>query len=288
MPLLKLISSLSPEERPFLLVCHDISHDALQLLIVNRLKGFTNLGVVRVPSAVSAHSQYLADIAVSTGATVLTKNTGNTYTEPAIGHLGTAERVIIEDLETVIVNGGSNPEDMGRHVNDLLAVRDGAKEPALKAFAESRLKTLEQKVVSIRVGGNSETDAEEKHYRYEDAVGAARATLRSGTVPGGGTVLYEAGVASSNPVLQVALKSLTAKVLENAGIDMGDEVVRAGFGFDVMSPEDGIVDLRERGVLDPAQSEVECVKTAISIAGLLITSGAIIVSEREQNEKAEF
>jgi len=284
-PILRVISALEPDERGFLLVVGDIAGDAMQLMVINRLKKFANLSIARVPAHINSHTEYLADIAISTGATVLTKNTGNTYMEPDISHFGSAERVIVEPRETIIVNGASIPEDLDSHKSALKEFSMKAKDGISRKFAEDRLMTLEQKVVSIMVGGQSETDAEEKHYRYEDAVGASRAALRGGVVPGGGTLLYAASEQVESPILKIALKAPMTKVLSNAGVDV-PEGVAVGYGIDVMNPDDGLVSMTQRGILDPAESEIECVKTAISIAGLLITSGAIIVdiNKQEQNE----
>jgi chaperonin GroEL len=287
LPMLQLVAQLQPEERRFLLVCSDIAGDAIQYMIANRLKGFADIAVARVPAHISSHSEYLADVAISCGAKVLSRNGTYTLKDPKMECFGSADKVTVEPRETVIVNGRPITEDLATHIESLKQFKKDSKTAAARKFADDRLMTLEQKVVGIFVGGQSETEAEERHYRYEDAVGACRAALRGGVVPGGGTLLASiAGLIYSeepaNAILTKALLAPMLKVLGNAGIEKQDTSV--GFGHDVINPDDGVVNLVERGILDPAESEIECVKTAITIAGLLMTSGCIIVDEGSQDE----
>lgn len=291
MPLLQLFAGLPMQERRFLLVCSDIAGDALSYMVANRLKGFADIAVARVPAHISSHAEYLSDVAVACGAQVLSRNTGNSIREPKIEHLGTADKVTVEPRETVIVNGHPIPEDFNIRIEQLKEFKKNGKTEAARKFAQDRLMTLEQKVVGIFVGGQSETDAEERHYRYEDAVGACRAALRGGVVPGGGTLLYVTGLlntidTSAGNILSTALMQPMKKVLENAGLEI-PATTNIGKGYDVMNPEDGVIDLVERGILDPAESEIECIKTAISIAGLLMTTGAMIVDTGEPDDEVK-
>lgn len=290
LPILKMWATLPESERRFLLICSDIAGDALAYMVANRLKGFADIAVARVPEHISSHAEYLADVAVACGATLLSKNTGNTIKEPSVEHMGSADKVTVEPRETVIVNGRPIKEDFDTRIQQLEDFKKNGKTEAARKFAQDRLMTLEQKVVGIFVGGQSETEAEERHYRYEDAVGACRAALRGGVVPGGGTLLYSMAEAltidsTANEILCLALAAPMVKVLENAGVEQPDGI-SIGKGIDVMHPEDGVIDLAERGILDPAESEIECVKTAITIAGLLMTSGAMIVDQGEPDHEA--
>lgn len=283
LPLLKLIAQLPEDQRRVLLVCSDIAGDALSYMVVNHLKGFAQIAVVRVPAHINAQSEYLADVATSCGATLMSKNTGASIMEPEISYFGSAKRVTVEPNETIIVEGEPIKEDMDARIASLKDLQKNGKTIVARKFADDRLKTLEQKVVSIYVGGQSETDAEERHYRYEDAVGASRAALRGGIVPGGGTLLADYGdylatqEDAASKILGKALLAPIIKVTENAGIDIQETVYAPGRGYDVMNPDDGVIDLVERGIVDPAESEIECIKTAIAIAGLLMTTGAMVV-----------
>lgn len=289
LPILKLTAPMPDLERRFLVVCSDIAGDALQYMIANRLKGFADLAVARVPQHINSHAEYLADLAVATGAKVLSRNGANKLSDPLLEHLGSADRVTVEPRETVIINGHPIPEDLNIRIEQLKQFKKDAKTKPERKFAEDRLYTLEQKVVGIFVGGQSETEAEERHYRYEDAVGACRAALRGGVVPGGGTLLYDIGIKliaskeTANNILGQSLIQPLQKVWSNAGV-VSEDKIDVGQGIDVMNPEDGIIDLVERGIIDPAESEIECIKTAISIAGLLMTSGALIVDELEKED----
>jgi chaperonin GroEL len=286
LPLLRLIATIDPEKRKFLLVTSEIAGDALSLMVVNHLKGFAGVTVARIPPTIGSPTEYLTDIAMSTGAKLLSRNSGHTISQPSLEHFGSADKVVVEPNETVIVGGRSIGEDLNAHLASLRTLADKGKSASARKFAEDRILTLEQKVLSIRVGGQSEADAEERHYRYEDAVGASRSALRHGVVPGGGTMLYDIGKDHDNPVLKDALTAPLKLVMSNAGLDTKDfPNISHGHGVDVLHPEDGVINLTERGVLDPVESEIEAVKTAVTIAGLLLTSGAMIVDE-VTNEKA--
>lgn len=290
LPILRMISGLDPAERKVLLVVSDISSDALKIMVVNRLKAFADIAVARVPEHIKGHTQYLQDVAIATGATVLSRNTGHSITDPHPDHMGSADRVIVSLTDTVIVGGHSIEEDLLRHLADLGAL---AKDTGTRKYAEDRLKTLRQQIVSVLVGGQTEAEAEERFFRYEDAVGATRAAARGGIVPGGGTLLYSiAASLPETPVAQAlaeALRQPLKRVLSNAGIDYEPFHVNfnAGNGFDVLHPDDGIIDLVKRGILDPAQSELECVKTAVAVAGLLLTAGGMIIDEEIKRENQE-
>jgi chaperonin GroEL len=296
LPIMKVIeSSFGPGERNFVLITSDVAADALSMLVMNRLKGFANIGVVRVPQHIQNHTDYLADIAISTGATVMSRNTGASIMTPEVEYFGEADSAVVKLAETLIINGDASVEDLDARRAVLRETAKKAPEKEVRGYAESRLKFLGQEVISIHVGGQSDTEAEEKHYRYEDALGAAQSALRHGVVPGGGTLLYT--IARSLPDTQVgqafgnALCSPMETVLYNAGIEASAELGRIdiGFGYDVMHPEEGPVLLDQRGVIDPTESELESVKTAVTIAGLLLTSGAMIVDEviKEPRNEAE-
>lgn len=291
-PILRLIAGLPQDERDFLLVTSDIAGDALSLLIINRLKGFANIACARVPEYIQSQTEYLSDLAIACGASVLSRNTGHTIKEPSLNDFGSCDKVTVEPRETVIVGGHSIKEDLDERIDSLKEFAKTSKTSAGRKFADDRLKTLEQKIVSIFVGGQSESEAEERHYRFEDAIGACKAALRGGVVAGGGTMLYslsnDLNGSVAHLVLSGALKMPLIKVLGNAGIDIPENIT-IGHGIDVMNPNDGVIDLIERGIIDPSESEIECVKTAITIAGLLMTAGAMVVDTGEpEHEKTEF
>lgn len=286
LPILQLMATYQDTERRFLLVCSDIAGDALAYMVANKVKGFADIAVARVPQAIQAHTEYLTDVAKSCGARVLSRNTADSIKTPGKEHVGSADKVTIEPRETVIVNGHPIEEDLATHIEQLKQFEKDAKTKPERKFAQDRLYMLEQKIVGVFVGGQSETDAEERHYRFEDAIGAARSALRGGVVPGGGTLLYSIGQklirgeTVEEDILGQALMQPMMKVLSNAGVTMPKKVT-AGFGINVMQPEKGSIDLVKEGILDPAESEKESIKTAIAIAGLLMTSGALIVDEED-------
>ena len=288
-PILSLLSGMQPEDRKLLLVVNDISGDALALCVMNKLKGFAEIAVARVPQGIHSASEYLSDIALATGATLLSTNTEASVKQPTMEHFGSASRVIVSPGETLIVGGECSEKDMKKRIESLEKI-EATKSGPFKKFAQDRLATLNQKVISIMVGGKSGTEAEEKHYRYDDCIGATKAALRSGVVPGGGTLL--AGIAESmgNSKVEKAVKKALweplRKVLFNAGITkIKERQFDVGIGVDVLAPNLGIVDLVERGIVDPMESEVECVRTAFGAAALLLSMGAMVIDGEENETK---
>lgn len=284
-PILKVMAQVPDDQRKFLLVAKDIRGDALSIVVLNALKGFAKTAVVTVPGYIRNPSLYLQDLAIATGAHVLSPNTGRPVSDISQDDIGSALKVIVELDATTVVKGGANKEELKAHIAKLGETTNSR----VDKLNKDRLLTLEQKVISISVGGNNETEATEKHYRYEDAVGAARAALKNGVLPGGGTVLYQVGMVLGDTILGRALREPLRVVYSNAGIVV-PQGITSGHGINVMKPEEGIIDLAADGILDPAQSETECIKTAVSIATLLMTSGAMIVdvAEEKKDETQQF
>lgn len=285
MPILKLIGSLEPTNRKILLVANEVAGDALSLCLVNTAKGFADIMVVKTPQTIKNSTDYLTDLAISTGGILLSRNGSHPLDKISPAHMGYAKRVIVELTETTIIEGIADQELLATHKANLEKLVDTATGD-VKKFAEGRLQTLGQKIAIIRVGGQSQTEIEEKNYRYEDAIGAAKSTLKGGFLPGGGTLFYELSHSVKNPILKAALKAPIQKIYENAGIELNEYMneIRAGYGVDVMNPDKGVINLVDQGIIDPAESEEQCIRTAVAISGLLMTSGAIIVDETEKNK----
>lgn len=278
MPILRVVAQLPPENKKVTIIASDISGDALSLLIVNKINKFAGITAVRVPESVKAPSQYLADIAKTVGAKVLSVNGEYPLADTKPDSFGLANKVVVSNLETLIIGGHAIEEDLNAHREELTKQAKSGKTLVEREFAKQRLATLSQQVLSIHVGGQSQSEAEEKHYRYEDAVGATRAAARGGILPGGGSALYQVG----RRLKFVALSEPVFFLLSNAGIlRQGDEVhslYTEGKIYDVLNPGTP-VDPYEAGIVDPAESEIEAVKTATAIAGLLLTSAVMIVEE---------
>ncbi len=287
MPLLETMATYETGERRFLIVCSDVAGDALAYLVANRLKGFADIAVARVPEHIMSHSEYLSDVATACGAKLISRNSSQSLSAPQKEYFGSADKVTVEPRETVIVNAHPVVEDLEAKLDQLRKLKETGKTEAARRFAQDRLMALEQKIVAVFVGGKSESDAEERHYRFEDAVGASKAALRGGVVVGGGTLLY--AISQGDTATEVekavydALSIPLKKIYANAGITE-EHKISYGFGCDVMHPEEGVIDLRERGILDPAESEIESVKTALTVAGLLLTAGAMIIEEEDDDE----
>lgn len=293
LPLLRVGATIPDTERKLLFVVSDIAGDALQFLVANHTKGFAEIACARVPEAIQSHTEYLSDFALTCGAKLISRDGSTALKDVTKDAFGRAEKVTVQPTETVVMNGQRIEEDFKGHIASLQVMKETHKTKAGRKFADDRLKMLEQKVISIFVGGQNSKDAEERHYAYEDALGASKAALRGGIVPGGGTLLCMASQpimlrGDAGRVLGIALCKPLDIIWENAGIDVTEwsAEINIGKGIDVMHPEEGIIDLVKRGIVDPAESEIECVRTAINIAGHLITTGALI-TERNDHEQTE-
>lgn len=299
LPMLRIGASLPAGERNMLFVVSDIAGDALQFLIANHTKGFAEIACARVPQAVQSHTEYLSDFALACGAKLLSRNGSHTIKNVTLEDFGKAQKVTVQPTETVVMNAQRVEEDFNALVSSLKEMRKDHKTKAGRKFADDRLKMLDQKVISIFVGGQNSKDAEKRHYSYEDALGASKAALRGGIVSGGGTLLFtiasSMGDTKAGKILYKALRAPLIQVLDNAGFGHKkkwyrrygplDQVV-TGFGYDATRPNEGLVDLVKRGIVDPADSEIESIKTAINIAGNLITNGALIVESKDGIEQS--
>lgn len=295
LPMLRISAQLPETDRKMLFVVSDIAGDALQFLIANHTKGFGEIACARVPQSIQSHTEYLSDLALSCGAKLISRDGETTIRNVTLDDFGRAQKVTVQPTETVIVNGQRIKEDFDTHIASLKGMKKDHKTKAGRKFASDRLKLLDQKVISIFVGGQNSKDAEKRHYAYEDALGASRTALRGGTVPGGGTLLYTVGSylfnngSKAENILTKALQAPIKCILDNAGFSykkkwyqkrgLLDSVV-TGFGFDMTHPEDGFVNLVERGIVDPAESEIQSVRTAMNVAINLITIGSEIVERK--------
>lgn len=277
LPLLQLISQLPPDEKQISIIASKVLGDALSVLAVNKVKGFANISVTVVPDTVKNKGLFLKDLAKSCGAEVMTNDNISFYS-PTLEYLGRAKKVIAELDETTIIEGHS--VGLQEYIDEL---EDNSLSVEVREFNKQRVAKLNQKVVTIHVGAPTYTDAEEQKYRYDDAVGATRAALRFGILAGGGSALkYVSQTLPEASLLKNALQAPMAKVLSNAGLKAPDSV-KYGEGIDATGTGT-VVDMFKAGIIDPSQSEIECVHTAASVAGLLMTSGAIVVDEEDKNE----
>lgn len=276
-------------QKNLVLIAGDIAGEALGTLILNKLKGAFNTVAIKAPSFGDNQVEMLEDIATLTGATVISSGKEMDFTNATIEMVGTAQKVIVDRSETTIVEGA------GKYVKERVAHIAGQLEKADNEYQKEQLghrrAALESKVAVIRVGGQTETEIEEKKYRVDDAVAAVKAALSDGVVSGGGaTLVYLASLLDSTDagalLLRNALDQPFKILMENSGKNaerfIFDIRESKGLkGIDV-THKDILIDLKKAGIIDPTRVTREAIKNAVSIAGTAMTMGALVVEVPEQ------
>lgn len=296
LPLLEKLAQSGKKD--LVLICEDVEGEALGTLILNRLKGVFNTVAIKAPSFGDRRKDILNDIAILTGATVITEDQGMTFENVELDVVGTARRVIVSKDETTIIEGtGTEAEIKARIVQINQQVKAATSEYD-KENLEKRRAALQGKVAVIRVGGATETEIEEKKFRVDDAVAAVKAALDEGIVPGGGVTLInlistvqvsssdDPTVTAGKQLLQRALEQPFRILLTNAGLNADEWLPqvrkgKVGQGVDVNKPGQ-LVDLKTAGVVDPARVTKEALQNATSIAGTSMTMGALVVDVPEK------
>lgn len=292
-------------KKDVVLIADEVEGEALSILVLNKLKGVFNTVAVKAPSFGDRRKEILRDIAVLTGATVISEDHGLTFENTGLEVLGSARKVIVGKDETTIVEGAGKPSAVKEQIAQIKALSDNASSEYEKEQFDKRAAALSGKVAVIKVGGATETEIDEKKFRVDDAVAATKAALAEGIVAGGGVTLVnlasklhgglrKSGVDDSVHVgADVLYKSLDKPfriIMENAGLNP-DEWLRElrknpGFGINVMKPEAGLVDVKKAGVIDPARVTKEAVQNAVSIASTAATMGALVVDVPEPEAPA--
>lgn len=295
LPLLEKLAQSGKKD--LVLIAEDVEGEPLGTLVLNRLKGVFNTVAIKAPSFGDRRKDVLNDIAVLTGAEVITEDRGMTFENVGLDVVGSARRVIVTKDETTIIEGVGNPIEVEARVNQIMAQADQSTSSYDKENLEKRRAALSGKVAVIKVGGATETEIEEKKFRVDDAVAAVKAALDEGIVPGGGVTLInliskisvnaadDNTITAGKQLLQRALEQPFRILLTNAGVNADEWLpqVRAGkpgFGVDVNDPTK-LVDLKAAGVIDPARVTKEALQNAVSIAGTAMTMGALVVDVPE-------
>ncbi len=293
LPLLEKLAQTGKKD--LVLIADDVEGEALGTLILNRLKGVFNTVAIKAPAFGDRRKDVLNDIAILTGATVISEDTGMTFENVDVDVVGGARRVIVNKDETTIIEGDGTSTEINARIKQITAQADAATSEYDKENLEKRRAALSGKVAVIKVGGATETEIEEKKFRVDDAVHAVKAALAEGVVPGGGaTLVYLAeGIkvsganseSAGGQLLKGALDQPFRILLNNAGINPDEFLhqVRTGKGLVGVDVNDGskMVDLKPAGIVDPTRVTKEVIQNAVSIAGTAITMGALVVDVPE-------
>jgi chaperonin GroEL len=296
--LLPIIEKLAQAgKKDIVLVADEVDGEALSILVLNKLKGVLNTVVVKAPSFGDRRKDVMADLALLTGAQVISEEQGLTFENVELDVVGTARKVIVGKDETTIIEGAGADKTVADRIKQILSQADNASSEYDKEQFEKRAAALSGKVAVIKVGGATETEIDEKKFRVDDAVAATKAALAEGIVAGGGVTLVNLSeaikvegadsVSAGRQVVKNALKQPFLQITSNAGLNSEAllaqvESGKPGFGINVMSPENGLVDVKKAGVIDPARVTKEAVQNAVSIASTAATMGALVVDVPEK------
>lgn len=289
-------------KKDLVIIAEDVEGEALGTLVLNRLKGVFNTVAVKAPAFGDRRKEILDDIAILTGATVISEDRGITFDNAELSMIGSARKVIVGKDETTIIEGSGASADVQARIKQINAQISQAKSEYDREQLEKRRAALSGKVAVIKVGGATETEIEEKKFRVDDAVAAVKAALSEGVVAGGGVTFVnlsatitttkgnddDDAVAAGRVLLKKALEQPFRILLTNAGLNADEwlpqvKKSKPGMGIDVTAPK-AIVDLKAAGIIDPARVTKEALLNAVSVAGTSMTMGALVVEVPEKKD----